>query len=363
MKEDKPRMLYLGLDVHSKWTTMVGFDPQTGEVLRLERVSNEQQSLQAALGNLTGPLHGAMEAGTNSWAMYRTLRPLFERLVVADPAKLWNRHADRGAKTDRRDALRMAQMLYRGEIQGIYIPDERTQDLRVLVRGKVRASRWVTRLTNEIASLLRAWGYVGPRSLLSKRGTARLDEAHLPPQSARVLALWRQMLNTARAIESELQAAIEREATLEPQCALLRTMPAVGEFTALLVRAEIGDIGRFHSAKALACYAGLTPRVYQSAERCFYGRLGPWGNRWLRYGLGLLAQRIAHSHKDSPLHRLYWRTCMRQHRNSAKVAVARKTAHLIWHLLHRGEAYRKAPQEERVEIAASAAARREHSPE
>jgi transposase len=68
--------------------------------------------------------------------MYRELRPLFHELTVADPAKLWNRRTDRGAKTDRRDALRMAEMLYRGEIKGIYVPDERTQDLRVLVRGK-----------------------------------------------------------------------------------------------------------------------------------------------------------------------------------------------------------------------------------
>jgi transposase len=328
-------MFYLGLDVHGKWTTMVGFDPQTGEVVRLERVPNEGEALATALGGLAGPLHGVMEAGTNSWSVYRSLRPLFEALVVADPAHLWNRRTDREAKTDRRDALRMAQMLYRGEIESLYIPDERTQDLRSLVRGKIRASRWVTKLTNEIGSLLRAWGYVTPRSLLTKKGGATLDQVHLPARSARVLVLWRELQQKAQEIERELQSAIEEEAAAEPECALLESVPSVGPFTALLIRAEIGDIRRFRCPAALVSYVGLAPRVSQSGDHCSYGRLGPWGNRWLRYGLGMLAQRIANGHRDTRLHRLYWRVCLRQHHNTAKMAVARKATALIYHLLTR----------------------------
>lgn len=30
-------MLYIGLDVHAKWTTMVGLDPHSGEVVKLEQ--------------------------------------------------------------------------------------------------------------------------------------------------------------------------------------------------------------------------------------------------------------------------------------------------------------------------------------
>jgi len=345
-------MFYLGLDVHSKWTTMVGLDPETGEVVKLERIPNEGAALRAAVATLAGPLHGVMEAGTNSWAMYRELRPLFQELTVADPVKLWNRHTDRGAKTDRRDALRMAQMLYRGEIEGIYIPDERTQDLRVLVRGKVKASRWVTKLTNEIGSLLRSWGYVGQRSLLTKRGRANLDQAQLPKHSARVLSLWREMLEKAQQIEQELETAVGEEASVDPTCQLLQTMPSVGPFTALLLRAEIGVVDRFSGSEKLVSYIGLAPRVYQSGERCFYGKLGPWGNRWLRYGLGLFAQRIARCQQDTRFHRLYWRTCLRGHRNSAKMAVARKAAELIYHLLSHGEPWQDTSKEERITVAA-----------
>jgi transposase len=341
-------MLYLGLDVHSKWTTVKGFDPETGEVVEYRQVSNELEAMGAVLRDLPGPLHGVMETGTNAWALYRVLAPFFARLVIADPAQLWDRKRDRSAKTDRRDALRMAQQLHRGEIKGIYVPDEHTQDLRVLVRSKVRATRWVTKLTNEIGSLLRSWGYVVPRSLRSKSGKNYIAHAQLPLHSARVLKLWREMLEKAQEIQAELETAVEEEAAADPMCVQLRTMPSVGAFTALAVRAEIGDIGRFPGSPSLISYAGLAPRIFQSGEHCRYGPLTRCGSPWLRYVLVLLANRMACQGKGSRLHRLYWRIQLREHRNSAKIAVARKALHLIYHMLRSGQPWREVPEEQRV---------------
>ena len=96
-------MLYLGLDIHGKWTTIIGFNPLTGETVELKRVSNEPEVICAVLRGLGLPLYGVAEAGTNTWAMYRVLEPLFERLVVAHPADLWDRRRDRQAKTDNPD--------------------------------------------------------------------------------------------------------------------------------------------------------------------------------------------------------------------------------------------------------------------
>ena len=332
-------MLYIGLDVHCKWVTVVGFDPAKGELVEHDRVANDPDALTELFSGLEGPLHGIMESGINSWAIYRQMRPLFEELVVADPSKLWDRRRDRRAKTDRNDALRMAEMLYRGEVEGLYIPDDQTQDQRVLVRSKVRASRWVTRLTNEIGSLLKSWGYVGHRSLLTKGGKNDLDSAELPTRSERVLKLWREMLEKAQQIEDELQAAIEEEAARDSDCALLQTIPGVGPFTALLVKAEIGDIRRFKHSSQLISYAGFAPRVFQSGESCSYGSLGRWGNRWLRYALGLLAQRTAHSKQDNALRRTYWRVQFKNHTNAAKMAVARKAVRVIHQMLTLGIAW------------------------
>jgi transposase len=106
-----------------------------------------------------------------------------------------------------------------------------------------------------------------------------------------------------------------------------------------LVKSEIGDIGRFAKSNQLISYVGLSPRVFQSGERCYYGGLGKWGNRWLRYGLGLLAQRIAGSRKDNSLRRTYWRLSFRKHRNTAKIAVARKATRIIHQMLTNRETW------------------------
>lgn len=332
-------MLYIGLDVHCKWITVAGFNPSDGEIIEHDRVPNDPDSLSELFGQLQGPLHGIMESGVNSWAIYRDILSMFESLTVVEPAKLWDRRRDRKAKTDRNDAFRMAQMLYRGEVEGLYIPDEHTQDLRVLVRGKVRISRWVTRLTNEIGSLLKSWGYVGHRRLLTKGGKLDLDQAEIPLHSARIMQLWRELLEKAQEIEDELQATIEEEAAQDKDCALLQSIPGVGAFTALLVKAEIGDISRFARSSQLISYAGLAPRVFQSGESCFYGGLGNWGNRWLRYAIGLLAQRIAQSKKDNALRNTYWQVQFRNHRNAAKMAVARKVVRVIHQMLTHGNAW------------------------
>ena len=163
-------MLYLGLDVHSKWMAIRGFDATTGELVDINRQPNDEESLAEVFGNLPGPLYGAMESGTNSWAVYRALESYFERLIVVDPATVWGRDARRGAKTDRRDAMKLAMKMYRGELEALYVPDVKTQDQRALARAKVNASRHVTKLVNEIGSLLRSWGIIVDCSLLSKWG-------------------------------------------------------------------------------------------------------------------------------------------------------------------------------------------------
>ena len=84
-------MLYLGLDVHSKWMTVRGFDPKTGELVEIERLPNDIDSLDEYFENLEGPIYGAMESGTNSWAVFRILETHFEKLVVVDPATVWGK--------------------------------------------------------------------------------------------------------------------------------------------------------------------------------------------------------------------------------------------------------------------------------
>lgn len=327
-------MLYIGLDVHSKWMTVKGFDPESGELIEIKKQSNDAESLRETFGGLSGPLHGVMESGTNSWAVYRILEPYFEKLIVVDPATVWGKVVRRGAKTDGRDALGLALKMQRGELEPLYVPDVQTQDRRALARAKINASRHVTKTVNELGSLLRSWGIVVDCSLLSVKGQKLIEESksRLPEHSLMVLEMWLTMLKEEQRAESKLEETIKSEAAKDEVCQLLMSIPGVGALTAFVVRAEIGDINRFGSAEQLVCYCGLSPTVSQSSDSIHYGKLNKFANKFLKYILILRAQGMARSKQNDPMRQTYWRVVIKG-KNHAKIAVARQLVRVIYSML------------------------------
>jgi transposase len=314
--------------------TVRGFDPESGEVFEIKRQPNDEKSLRETFSSLAGPVYGAMESGTNSWAVFRILEPYFERLIVVDPATVWGRTARRGAKTDKRDAMALAMKMYRGELIALYVPDERTQELRNLGRARINASRHVTKTVNEIGSLLRSWGIIVDCSLLSKEGQKLIEQAKpkLPELSLMILERWLEMLRKAQEVEAELEKMVVSEVARDEICKRLKSIPSIGPLTALVVRAEIGDISRFGSAEQLVCYCGLSPTVSQSADSIYYGKLNRFCNKFLKYILVLRAQSMGRSKLDNPMAQTYWRVLIRG-KNHAKIAVARQLVRVIFSML------------------------------
>lgn len=327
-------MLYIGLDVHSKWMTVRGFDPETGQEIEMNKLSNEIDSLDQYFGSLEGPLYGVMESGTNSWSVYRILESYFEKLYVVDPTEVWGKVIKRGAKTDRRDAIKLAMKMHRGELNPLYIPDVHTQDLRSLTRGKIAITRQITKTVNEIGALLRSWGIVLKCSLLSKQGESVLNEcrSRLPDHSLAVLDCFLGALKKFQDAEAALEVRIKSAAEEDDVCRILTSIPGVGAFTALVVRAEIGDISRFRTPEQLISYCGLAPTVNQSSDNIYYGKLNRFANMFLKYVLVMRAQGMARAKQDHPMRQTYWRVLLRG-KNHAKIAVARQFARVIFSML------------------------------
>ena len=335
-------MMYVGLDVHKDWTTIAALNPDSGEVLRLDRVPNTLADFAEVFGAVPRPLHGVLESGRNSWAMYDEIRPLFEELFVADAAELKRRMSGRGAKTDRKDALKMALVLAEGRVPAVWVPSIQTRDVRTLTRGKVRLTQFRTQVINQIRSLCAMFGKECPASSLrSKKAKAWLEHVALPPLATHMLEMWVQILQLLGECVAQAEEQIEELVAQDEDAQRIQTMPGVGAFTALTVVAEIGDVRRFDNAKALIGYSGLAPQVHQTGERTRHGPLPRSGNPWLRYVMVLAAQHVARRRDDSVLRRRYWRTHMRHGPNPAKIATARKMLTVAYHLLLRQEDYQE----------------------
>jgi len=68
------------------------------------------------------------------------------------------------------------------------------------------------------------------------------------------------------AARHQVETHIESHPLLEQQTRLLQSIPGIGAVTAAVILAEIGDFSHFGSARQVAAFAGLVPRIRESGS-------------------------------------------------------------------------------------------------
>src|SRR5580704_15365213 len=101
----------------------------------------------------------------------------------------------------------------------------------------------------------------GPPATGSGPGRGWLAEPGLPPSSREIVTHCLAVIDGLAPLTGRLDGELHAHAKADRRVKVLRTLPGVGEFTALVMLAEIGDISRFGSARKLASQSGLTPTV------------------------------------------------------------------------------------------------------
>lgn len=131
-----------------------------------------------------------------------------------------------------------------------------------------------------------------------------------------------------------LDAEVHERARTDPRVKVLTALPGVGEFTALMILAEVGEISRFGSARKLAAWAGLTPTVRGSDLSVRHGHISKQGSAWLRWILCEAAQ-TAKRHPDFAA--TYTAMARRRGKKIATTAIARKLLTRAFHLLREAD--------------------------
>jgi len=119
---------------------------------------------------------------------------------------------------------------------------------------------------------------------------------------------------------------------------ILMSIPGIGYVGSTTILAEIGDVNDFPSPDQLTKWAGLTPRVYQSANKLHTGSITKQGSKHLRWILVEVAHFCIRV-KNTPLRMFFDRIFNRSGYKKAIVALARKILKLVWHLLTNDELY------------------------
>ena len=315
--------------------------------------------------------HVAMESTGVYWKpIWQVLEGQFA-LVLANARHIRNIP---GRKSDVNDATWIADLLAHGLIRGSFVPPAPVQELRDLTRTRKQLVREITQHTLRIQKTLETANLkltgllsnilgVSGRAILHALVAGETDPERLADlvqgrlkasRAALVAALHGRLtahhrfllqlhLTHVDALEQAVHDVEERlgHALVPFRTALDRliTMPGVSETVARVVVAEIGfDMARFPTAGHLVSWAGLCPRLDESAGKRLSTRTRP-SNPWLKTTLVQAAWAAART-KDTYLRAQFLRLKSRRGPKKAILAVASSMLTAAYHMLKHDLDYR-----------------------
>ncbi len=329
-------MIHVGVDLHQRFCYCTAVKT-SGEVIVQRSVPNEAECLRRFLRSLPGPSQVVLEACGFWPAFKRAVESEAARLVMVHPQRVKAIAAAR-LKNDRVDSATLAHLSRCDLLPEAWMADEATRQLRLQVRLRVALGRQRSRLKNLLQGVLHQEGFRKPvTDLFGKAGRQWLAELALSPAAKLVVNTYLPLIEELDRQIREQERQLQKLAAADERAGWLQTIPGIGAYSAMVILAEVGDVRRFANKRAVASYAGLVPRVRESAGKRSYGGITRAGSETLRWIMLQVAQ-VAAMHAPAAA-RYYQRLKRTKRPQVAKVALARKLLCVAWALLRDGVAY------------------------
>jgi transposase len=366
---------WAGIDVHKKMLAVVIRREQEEQTSYQERkFGTTRREIEHLLAYLQHEkvTEAAMESTAQYWRPVWYGLEAHLRLHLCHPMAM---RARQGRKSDFRDARRLVDRLWGGDLEDSFVPGAEQRCWRWLTRARVDLRGKIGVVRNQVEGLLEEGGIklaavvsdlfgasgwamleriaqgeteVAPvvaeaRGALRKKKTA-LEEAlagRLSPLYQLLLRQYMQQVRLLRQQIVEINQALEL-ALREHALALHRLcrLPGVDLAAAEELLAEIGPTASaFPSAEQFASWVGICPGSQESAG-VNYSKRSAKGNRYLRRLLCQIAWAAVHT-KETFFASLFARLKPRLAAKGAVWAVGHRIAKLIWRLLHDGVEYQE----------------------
>lgn len=330
----------IGLDLAKNIFQVHGIT-EDGEVVFNRTVRRAQ--LLAFFEELPPCLVGMEACGSSHhWARQLTKLGHDARLI---PANYVKPYVKRG-KSDAADAEAICEAVTRPTMRFVAIKSEEQQGVLFLHRARALIVRQRTQLSNMLRGLLAEFGFVIAQGIGSAIKFAKNvidgDRPGIPEVAVDVLA---NLSNQLVALHLRLRwydMRMRLQSKQDRSVMLLRTIPGVGPVTASAIIATVGDARQFKNGREFAAWLGLTPLNRSSGGKEKLGRISKMGDRYIRRLLvtGMTAR--LRQMKVNPDRVDPWALDLlaRKPARLATVAMANKTARIIWAVLTRNEYYR-----------------------
>jgi transposase len=327
-------MIHVGVDPYQRFCYMTALEAR-GKIVQAGPVTNEKLALRKYFRQFRGKeVQVAVEA-CGFWPAFReVVEPEVKRLVLLHPQRV-KAIASAKLKNDRVDSEMLAHLLRCDLLPESWKADRETQARRQQVRLRATLVRHRTRLKNQVHAVLHQQGLRSPvTDLFGKRGRSWLAGLQLPVQARESVAVCLRLLDGYSEEIQKQNLLISEKAKHDKRVEWLTTIPGIGECSAMMLLAEIGEMGRFHDKEALCSYAGLVPRVRESAGKAARGGITRQGSSWMRW---IMVEAAQVATRCSPAAKRYYeRLARKKHKHVARVALARKLLIAVYALLHDG---------------------------
>lgn len=320
--------LYAGVDIHK--------DEYVGCILNKEGKIMREHTFPPTLEGAQNFLNGIPVSGIaiESCTMWRAAHSLFRELGYQVKLSSSKKTHDIACtkKTDKVDAKILANLLRTGYLPEVYVPTDKMLELRDLCRHKSTLTRMRVNVQNKIKCRLLIKGIPYPKGLWTKKNLEILQSWNDPVVSN--LLVVRETVNNE---EKEVLSRIQARAQSSRLANLLKTIPGIAHFGALMILGEIADIKRFRSPKKLVMYAGLCPGVYQTGNTEI--NIKNYAiNKNLKWILTECSGR-ATMLPGTKFQVMYAKIKRKKNAKVARRAVARHMLTIIWHMLQNEEPY------------------------
>lgn len=285
-----------------------------------------------------------MEACSSAHYWARELTALGHEVKLMPPVYV-KPYVKRG-KSDAADAEAICEAVTRPTMRFVEIKSVEQQAMLCQHRAREMMVGQRTQLSNTIRGLVGEFGITIRQGLESIRNFARGMETgngpDLPDIARNVITSLCQQLLSLHVRILQLDKIIAATAKTDHRIKLLQTIPGIGPVNASAIVATVGSAHQFKSGRDFAAWIGLTPLNKSSGGKERLGKISRMGDQYLRKLLviGMTARvRAAETRPDrvDP-----WTAAILERKpvRLATVAMANKTARIIWAVLTRNEPFR-----------------------
>lgn len=289
------RILKIGLDVHSTNYTICAIEPVIGEedrILAVVQVAPDYKNIIMFIEGLKRKLGSqdqydivcGYEAGCLGYSLYNALTSAGVKCVILAPSTMLTQQGKR-IKTDKRDALLIAQCLAYGGYHAVYIPTEEDDSVKEYLRMRDDHKIALKKVKQQINAFCLRHGAIFPGDKWSTKHLLWLRKMEMKP-------LYRETLNEYLATFDEFSAKMERldqrieelatQSRYQENVKRLGCFLGIKTHTALSLIVETGDFSRFNKGNTYAAYLGLAPGEHSSGPKTNRTGISKAGNSHLR---------------------------------------------------------------------------------